>query len=234
MDDDDDFLKELNELSKKINEEPELNNNMNNTIENEKLIPKLNLMDNNIKNKENKNENKQIIESKKELEQNINKINEQFNLINQSNPFIDAFNNNNNNNINEKDLSNMFNDLELNLNGMNNLMENFLKGEKFSNENNINDNKENQIKMFEDVLDYLIQFDLLKETILNMKKAINEAFDKNKGNLNQNEINKYEESIKCADLILEEISKKNMNKQIIIDNLYNLQQIAEIENFNII
>ncbi len=231
MDDDDDFLKELNELSKKINEEPELNNNMNNTIENEKLIPKLNLMDNNIKNKENKNENKQIIESKKELEQNINKINEQFKLMNESNPFIDAFNNNN---INEKDLSNMFNELELNLNGMNNLMENILKEEKLSNQKDNNDNKENQMKMFEDVLDYLIQFDLLKETILNMKKAINEAFDKNKGNLNQNEINKYEESIKCADLILEEISKKNMNKQIIIDNLYNLQQIAEIENFNII
>ena len=231
MDDDDDFLQELNELSKKINEEPELNNNMNNTIENEKLIPKLNLMDNNIKNKENKNENKQIIESKKELEQNINKINEQFKLMNESNPFIDAFNNNN---INEKDLSNMFNELELNLNGMNNLMENILKEEKLSNQKDNNDNKENQMKMFEDVLDYLIQFDLLKETILNMKKAINEAFDKNKGNLNQNEINKYEESIKCADLILEEISKKNMNKQIIIDNLYNLQQIAEIENFNII
>lgn len=231
MDDDDDFLKELNELSKKINEEPELNNNMNNTIENEKLIPKLNLMDNNIKNKENKNENKQIIESKKELEQNINKINEQFKLMNESNPFIDAFNNSN---INEKDLSNMFNELELNLNGMNNLMENILKEEKLSNQKDNNDNKENQMKMFEDVLDYLIQFDLLKETILNMKKAINEAFDKNKGNLNQNEINKYEESIKCADLILEEISKKNMNKQIIIDNLYNLQQIAEIENFNII
>jgi len=231
MDDDDDFLKELNELSKKLNKEPELKNNMNNKIEKEKLIPNL---INNIENKEKKNENKELIESKKILEQNINKINEQFNLINQSNPFIDAFNNNNNNNINEKDLSNMFNDLELNLNGMNNLMENFLKGEKFSNENNINDNKENQIKMFEDVLDYLIQFDLLKETILNMKNAINEAFEKNKEKLNQNEINKYKESIKCADLILEEISKKNMNKQIIIDNLYNLQQIAEIENFNII
>ena len=231
MDEDDDFLKELNELSKKINKEPELKNNMNNKIDNEKLIPKLNLINNN---KDNKNENKQFIESKKELEQNINKINEQLTLINESNPFINAFNTNNNNNITEKDLSNMFNEIESNLNGMNNLMENFLKGEKFSNENNINDNKENQIKMFEDVLDYLIQFDLLKETILNMKNAINEAFEKNKEKLNQNEINKYKESIKCADLILEEISKKNMNKQIIIDNLYNLQQIAEIENFNII
>ena len=229
MDDDDDFLKELNELSKKINKEPELKNNMNNKIDNEKLIPKLNLINNN---KDNKNENKQFIESKKELEQNINKINEQLTLINESNPFINAFNNNNN--ITEKDLSNMFNEIESNLNGMNNLMENFLKGEKLSNEKDNNDNKENQMKMFEDVLDYLIQFDLLKETILNMKNAINEAFDKNKGNLNQNEINKYEESIKCADLILKEISKKNMNKQIIIDNLYNLQQIAEIENFNII
>ena len=231
MDDDDDFLKELNELSKKINKEPELKNNMNNKIDNEKLIPKLNLINNN---KDNKNENKQFIESKKELEQNINKINEQLTLINESNPFINAFNTNNNNNITEKDLSNMFNEIESNLNGMNNLMENFLKREKLSNEKDNNDNKENQMKMFEDVLDYLIQFDLLKETILNMKNAINEAFDKNKGNLNQNEINKYEESNKCADLILKEISKKNMNKQIIIDNLYNLQQIAEIENFNII
>ncbi len=231
MDDDDDFLKELNELSNKINKEPELKNNMNNKIDNEKLIPKLNLINNN---KDNKNENKQFIESKKELEQNINKINEQLTLINESNPFINAFNTNNNNNITEKDLSNMFNEIESNLNGMNNLMENFLKREKLSNEKDNNDNKENQMKMFEDVLDYLIQFDLLKETILNMKNAINEAFDKNKGNLNQNEINKYEESIKCADLILKEISKKNMNKQIIIDNLYNLQQIAEIENFNII
>ena len=229
MNDDDNYLKKLNEISKKINKKPKKKNNMNNKIDNEKLIPKLNLINNN---KDNKNENKQFIESKKELEQNINKINEQLTLINESNPFINAFNNNNN--ITEKDLSNMFNEIESNLNGMNNLMENFLKGEKLSNEKDNNDNKENQMKMFEDVLDYLIQFDLLKETILNMKNAINEAFDKNKGNLNQNEINKYEESIKCADLILKEISKKNMNKQIIIDNLYNLQQIAEIENFNII
>ena len=97
--------------------------------------------------------------------------------MNESNPFIDAFNNNN---INEKDLSNMFNELELNLNGMNNLIENIIKEEKLSNQKDNNDNKENKMKMFEDVLDYLIQFDLLKETILNMKNAINEAFEKNK------------------------------------------------------
>ena len=90
------------------------------------------------------------------------------------------------------------------------------------------------MKMFENVLDYLIKFDLLKETILNMKKSINEAFEKNKETLNENEKNKYEESIKCANLILEEISKSNFDKQKIIDNLYNLQQIAEIENLNII
>ena len=51
MDDDDDFLKELNELSKKLNKEPELKNNMNNKIEKEKLIPNL---INNIENKKKK------------------------------------------------------------------------------------------------------------------------------------------------------------------------------------
>ena len=198
MDDDDDFLNELNELSQKIKKEPKLK-------ENSDIITPIK---NNIESKE---DNKNLLEAKKELENNINKINEQFKFMNESNPFIEAFNNNNNNNINEKDLSNLFNELELNLNGMNNIME-----------------------MFENVLDYLIKFDLLKETILNMKKSINEAFEKNKETLNENEKNKYEESIKCANLILEEISKSNFDKQKIIDNLYNLQQIAEIENLNII
>ena len=221
MDDDDDFLNELNELSQKIKKEPKL-------IENSDIITPIK---NNIESKE---DNKNLLEAKKELENNINKINEQFKFMNESNPFIEAFNNNNNNNINEKDLSNLFNELELNLNGMNNIMEDFLKKENLSNENNNTNGKDYEMKMFENVLDYLIKFDLLKETILNMKKSINEAFEKNKETLNENEKNKYEESIKCANLILEEISKSNFDKQKIIDNLYNLQQIAEIENLNII
>ena len=221
MDDDDDFLNELNELSQKIKKEPKL-------IENSDIITPIK---NNIESKE---DSKNLLEAKKELEKNINKINEQFKFMNESNPFIEAFNNNNNNNINEKDLSNLFNELELNLNGMNNIMEDFLKKENLSNENNNTNGKDYEMKMFENVLDYLIKFDLLKETILNMKKSINEAFEKNKEILNENEKNKYEESIKCANLILEEISKSNFDKQKIIDNLYNLQQIAEIENLNII
>ena len=220
MDDDDDFLNELNELSQKIKKEPKLK-------ENSDIITPIK---NNIESKE---DNKNLLEAKKELENNINKINEQFKFMNESNPFIEAFNNNNNN-INEKDLSNLFNELELNLNGMNNIMEDFLKKENLSNENNNTNGKDYEMKMFENVLDYLIKFDLLKETILNMKKSINEAFEKNKETLNENEKNKYEESIKCANLILEEISKSNFDKQKIIDNLYNLQQIAEIENLNII
>ena len=221
MDDDDDFLNELNELSQKIKKEPKLK-------ENSDIITPIK---NNIESKE---DSKNLLEAKKELEKNINKINEQFKFMNESNPFIEAFNNNNNNNINEKDLSNLFNELELNLNGMNNIMEDFLKKENLSNENNNTNGKDYEMKMFENVLDYLIKFDLLKETILNMKKSINEAFEKNKETLNENEKNKYEESIKCANLILEEISKSNFDKQKIIDNLYNLQQIAEIENLNII
>ncbi len=220
MDNDDDFLNELNELSQKIKKEPKLK-------ENSDIITPIK---NNIESKE---DNKNLLEAKKELENNINKINEQFKFMNESNPFIEAFNNNNNN-INEKDLSNLFNELELNLNGMNNIMEDFLKKENLSNENNNTNGKDYEMKMFENVLDYLIKFDLLKETILNMKKSINEAFEKNKETLNENEKNKYEESIKCANLILEEISKSNFDKQKIIDNLYNLQQIAEIENLNII
>ena len=215
MDDDDDFLNELNELSQKIKKEPKL-------IENSDIITPIK---NNIESKE---DSKNLLEAKKELEKNINKINEQFKFMNESNPFIEAFNNNNNNNINEKDLSNLFNELELNLNGMNNIMEDFLKKENLSNENNNTNGKDYEMKMFENVLDYLIKFDLLKETILNMKKSINEAFEKNKETLNENEKNK------CANLILEEISKSNFDKQKIIDNLYNLQQIAEIENLNII
>ena len=221
MDDDDDFLNELNELSQKIKKEPKL-------IENSDIITPIK---NNIESKE---DSKNLLEAKKELEKNINKINEQFKFMNESNPFIETINNNNNNNINEKDLSNLFNELELNLNGMNNIMEDFLKKENLSNENNNTNGKDYEMKMFENVLDYLIKFDLLKETILNMKKSINEAFEKNKETLNENEKNKYEESIKCANLILEEISKSNFDKQKIIDNLYNLQQIAEIENLNII
>ena len=80
--------------------------------------------------------------------------------------------------------------------------------------------------LIEQIMEFLIQSDLLKHTISNMKKTIEDSFENNKNNLKSEEINKYEEAISTANNILDEINKVNFDKKKILDSLQKLQQIS--------
>ena len=135
-----------------------------------------------------------------EIKENTNNINE--------NPFNGAFNMMNSNNLNLFDFDNgdlLFEPLNFNkANGM----------------------EQGSEILMEQIMEFLIQSDLLKHTISNMKKTIEDSFENNKNNLKSEEINKYEEAISTANNILDEINKVNFDKKKILDSLQKLQQIS--------
>ena len=100
-------------------------------------------------------------------------------------------------------------------------------------EDNKNENAldEKQTHLMEEILDFLIQGNLLKDTVLNMKKSIDDSFEKSKNNLKSEENKKYEEAALSANNILNEISKIHPDKGKILDSLKQLQQISnDIDN----
>ena len=172
--------------------------------------------------------------------QNLNKIDKekikQENKINE-NPFQEAFDKMNSNNQNSFGFENgdlMFeslNSLNSTMNQFNSLLNNTInssnnntEGEKnIQNQNEINE-KQNHI--LEEILDFLIQSNLLKDTILNMKKSIEDSKEKNKNNLNPEEDKKYQEALLNSNNILEEINKIHPDKEKIMDSLQQLQKIS--------
>ena len=96
---------------------------------------------------------------------------------------------------------------------------------------NTNEGKEEaQKKICNEVLECLISSNLLNETVMNMKRTIEDSLSKNKDKLSKEELDKYNNSIQYADMIISEANKGQPNKEIIIDMLYQLQQITEIDN----
>ena len=199
---DKEFLEELNSLTKQLKTDEEIQKDL-------KL--------NQSKNKEDKT---------KEKDNDDNNINE--------NPFSEAFNEINSKNPNFFDFENnglIFDSLNLLTSEMNkfsstlndSLNLNKKEGEKDKNENEINE-KQNQL--LEEILDFLIQSNLLKDTVLKMKKSIDDSLEKNKNNLKPEENQKYDEAISNADNILNEMSKIHPDKGKILDSLQNLQKIS--------
>ena len=164
--------------------------------------------------------------------QNLNKIDKekikQENNINE-NPFQEAFDKMNSNNQNSFGFENgdlMFeslNSLNSTMNQFNSLLNNTInssnnntEGEKnIQNQNEINE-KQNHI--LEEILDFLIQSNLLKDTILNMKKSIEDSKEKNKNNLKPEEDKKYQEALLNSNNILDEINKIHPDKEKIMDS----------------
>ena len=146
-------------------------------------------------------------EQKKEIEekQNSNENNKS------ENPFNEAFNLMNSNGQNFFDI----NSGDLMVDSLNNGLD------------------EKQNHFMEEILDFLIQSDLLKDTVLNMKKSIDDSFKKNKNNLKLEENKKYEEAILSANIILNELNKVHPNRGKILDSLNKLQQISnDIDNMS--
>ena len=151
------------------------------------------------------------------------------------NPFQEAFNIMNSNNKNSFGFENgdlmyeSLNSLNSTMNQFNSLLNNTLnannnnEGEKNNDKNEINE-KQNHI--LEEILDFLIQSNLLKDTILNMKKSIEDSKEKNKNNLKPEEIQKYEEASLDANNILNEVNKIHPDKGKILDCLQHLQKIS--------
>ena len=116
---------------------------------------------------------------------------------------------------------NQFNSL---LNNTINSSNNNTEGEKnIQNQNEINE-KQNHI--LEEILDFLIQSNLLKDTILNMKKSIEDSKEKNKNDLKPEEDKKYQEALLNSNNILDEINKIHPDKEKIMDSLQQLQKIS--------
>ena len=177
-------------------------------------------------------------EQKKEIEekQNSNENNKS------ENPFNEAFNLMNSNgqnffDINSGDLMvDSLNTLTSKMNQLKSFLTNTINHNKSNGiEDKQNDNglDEKQNHLMEEILDFLIQSDLLKDTVLNMKKSIDDSFEKNKNNLKLEENKKYEEAILSANIILNELNKVHPNRGKILDSLNKLQQISnDIENMS--
>ena len=200
---DQEFLQELNTLTKQLKTDEEIQKD--------------------IKSKQN------LSKIDKEKTKRENKINE--------NPFQEAFDKMNSNNQNSFGFENgdvMFeslNSLNSTMNQFNSLLNNTInssnnntEGEKnIQNQNEINE-KQNHI--LEEILDFLIQSNLLKDTILNMKKSIEDSKEKNKNNLKPEEDKKYQEALLNSNNILDEINKIHPDKEKIMDSLQQLQKIS--------
>ena len=200
---DQEFLQELNTLTKQLKTDEEIQKD--------------------IKSKQN------LSKIDKEKIKQENKINE--------NPFQEAFDKMNSNNQNSFGFENgdlMFeslNSLNSTMNQFNSLLNNTInssnnntEGEKnIQNQNEINE-KQNHI--LEEILDFLIQSNLLKDTILNMKKSIEDSKEKNKNDLKPEEDKKYQEALLNSNNILDEINKIHPDKEKIMDSLQKLQKIS--------
>ena len=198
---DQEFLKELNILTKQLKTDEEIQKD--------------------FKSKQIKSPNNQE-KIKQENKRDENPFQEAFDRMN-NNPNLFGFENN--------DLMfNSLNSLNSTMNQFNTLLNNTLNsnnnngGEK--NNEDKNDINEKQNHLLEEILDFLIQSNLLKDTILNMKKSIEDSKEKNKNNLKPEEDEKYEEALLSANIILEEINKIHPDKGKIMDSLQQLQTIS--------
>ena len=241
---DSDFLKELNQLSKQLKTDEEIINEYK-SKSNQSQVPK------NIDNINNNNNNSKDDNNKKYESDNTNNININNNVINNNdinelfqnnkngndNPFNEAFNIMNskeNNFFNLEENNSMFealNSFSSNLNQFNSILNKVIdiNDKNDSNNNNsnndINDDKINE-KLMSEIFDFLIQTDMLKNTILDMKNSIEKSFKKNENDLKKDEKEKYNEALLNADNILNELNKIYPDKNIIMDSIQKLKQIS--------
>ena len=234
---DSDFLKELNQLSKQLKTDDEIINDYKaqNSIKNEE--------------KKEKDKNNPINKIESETNTNINNINKDINNLNEllknnnlnENPFQEAYNimkSKENFIFDENDLiMEPLNSIYSKIYQFNSILEKTVNLDnndnigikKDSNGNIVNKNeivREKERKILGEILDFLIESNLLKNTILNMKESIENSLEKNKNNLKSEENEKYQESLKITEDIINEINKVNSDKNKIIDSIQQLQKIS--------
>ncbi len=196
---DPEFLKELNSLTKQLKTDEEIQKDLK-------------------KNKESSDKKENEIKENNIIQ---NPFNEAFDKMNLNN----FYNNENNDLIFESldNLNSQVNQFNFLLNKSIDLNKNNNKDKETENKNEINEKQNNLLK---EILDFLIQSNLLKDTILNMKKLVEESFEKNKNKLKPEEKNKYEEVLINTNIIINEVDKLNPDRDKIMDSLEKLQQIS--------
>ena len=199
---DPEFLQELNTFTEKLKTDEEIQKD--------------------IKSKQIQN-NKEQKKIKLEQKENENPFQEAFNIMNSNNQNSFGFENGDLMFESLNSLNNTMNQFNSLLNNTLNKNDNNNKDDKNNDKNEINEKQNN---ILEEILDFLIQSNLLKDTILNMKKSIEDSKEKNKNNLKPEEMQKYEEASLDANNILEEVNKIHPNKGKIMDCLQNLQKIS--------
>ena len=199
---DPEFLQELNTFTEKLKTDEEIQKD--------------------IKSKQIQN-NKEQKKIKLEQKENENPFQEAFNIMNSNNQNSFGFENGDLMFESLNSLNNTMNQFNSLLNNTLNKNDNNNKDDKNNDKNEINEKQNN---ILEEILDFLIQSNLLKDTILNMKKSIEDSKEKNKNNLKPEEIQKYEEASLDANNILEEVNKIHPDKGKIMDCLQHLQKIS--------
>jgi len=230
---DEEFLKELNQLSKQLKTDDEIINdyklknsieteqkNITNTENNIKPTENGGNYNNNININTNINEMSDNNELFKDKNININPFQEAYDLLNEKQNIFNL----EENNLMLESLDSLnstitqFNSILNKTIGMNNNSK-----ANGAEKNGINE-KENEILL--KILDFLLQGGMLKDTILIMKKNIEDSLQKNKNNLTKDENEKYKEALLNADNIINEINKIHPDKDKIMDSIQKLQQIS--------
>ena len=230
---DEEFLKELNQLSKQLKTDDEIINDykLKNSIETEQknitntensIKPTENggNYNNNININTNINEMSDTNELFKDNNININPFQEAYDLLNEKQNIFNL----EENNLMLESLDSLnstitqFNSILNKAIGMNNNSK-----ANGAEKNGINE-KENEILV--KILDFLLQGGMLKDTISIMKQSIEDSLQKNKNNLTKDENEKYKEALLNADNIINETNKIHPDKDKIMDSIQKLQQIS--------
>jgi hypothetical protein len=237
---DEEFLKELNHLSKQLKTDDEIINDykLKNSIETEtknSINTENNIKPienggnyNNINSNININEMSDINELFKNNNLNINPFQEAYDLLNAKQ---NIFNLEDNNLMLES-----LDSLHSTITQFNSILNNTLGMDNNTNTNGTDKNgiNEKENKILGNILDFLLQSSMLENTILNMKKSIEDSLQKNKSKLTKEENEKYKEALLNADNILNEAKKVHPDKDKIFDSLQKLHQISnDIESISI-
>jgi hypothetical protein len=84
--------------------------------------------------------------------------------------------------------------------------------------------------LFGNLLEFLLKGDMLSEPLNQIKESVIAYLEKNKGKLTLEEEDKYKSMITSIDTILEEINKKEPNKELVIDIFYKLHEMSDIDS----
>ena len=229
---DEEFLKELNQLSKQLKTDDEIINDykLKNSIETEQrnIINTENSIKsienggnyNNLNSNTNINKMSDTNELFKDNNININPFQEAFDLLNEKQNIF---------NLEENNLMlESLDSLNSTITQFNSILNKTIGMNNNSNSNGAEKNgiNEKEKEILENILDFLLQSCMLKNTILIMKQSIEDSFQKNKNNLTKDENEKYKEALLNADNILNEANKVHPDKDKIMDSLQKLHQIS--------